>query len=330
MKRLWSKGGTGMLALRVHTLGGPEGMSLDEVPEQTGRNDATSVRVAVRAAGVGFVDTLLTRGQFECVSNPPFTPGLEISGEVTAAPPGSGYDVGDRVIGHTLTGGFADVAWVQPDLLAPLPRELSFVEGAAIVVNFHTALLALCRAQLRAGDSVLVHGAGGGLGSATVQLATALGARVVAVASSPERQEVAWAAGACGVCGPDEWCDAVSAAGGVDVIVDPVGGEVFEQSLRCLAPEGRLITLGATSNVMGSVASGHLLRPGSSVMGLLWTEALNRDRTLFTRAAKELDAHVAGGLRPIIGATYGLAQGAEALRAIEDRTASGKLVLTTR
>jgi NADPH2:quinone reductase len=286
--------------------------------------------VAVHAAGVGFVDTLLSRGQFSCAPNPPFTPGLEISGEVTSAPAGSGYAVGDRVIGHVMTGGFAEVAWVRPDMLAPLPRELSFVEGASIVVNFHTALLALWRAHLCTGDSVLVHGAGGGLGSAMVQVATALGAKVVGVASSHERREVARAAGALSICEPDEWCDAVSAAGGVDVIIDPVGGEVFEQSLRCLAPEGRLITVGATSNEMGKAASVHLLRRSSTVTGVLWTEALNRDRTLFARAAKQLDDLVAGGLRPIIGGTYRLTEGADALRAIENRASSGKLVITTR
>jgi NADPH2:quinone reductase len=305
-------------------------MSLDDVPEQTGCEHPTSVRVAVHAAGVGFIDTLMSRGQFSCALNPPFTPGLEIGGEVTSAPAGSGYAVGDRVIGHVMTGGFAEVAWARPDMLAPLPRELTFVEGASIVVNFHTALLALWRAHLCAGDSVLVHGAGGGLGSAMVQVATALGATVIGVASSPERREVALAAGARNVCAPDEWCDAVSAAGGVDVVIDPVGGDVFEESLRCLAPEGRLITVGATSNVIGKVASAHLLRDGSTVMGLLWTEALNRDRTLFARAAKQLDDLVAGGLRPIIGRTYNLAEGVDALSAIENRTASGKLVLTIR
>jgi NADPH2:quinone reductase len=290
----------------------------------------TSVRVAVHAAGVGFIDTLMSRGHFSCAPNPPFTPGLEISGEVTSAPAGSGYALGDRVIGHVMTGGFAEVVWARPDMLAPMPRELTFVEGASIVVNFHTALLTLWRAHLCAGDSVLVHGAGGGLGSAMVQVATALGANVVGVASSPERREVARAAGARNVCAPDEWCDAVSAAGGVDVVIDPVGGEVFEESLRCLAPEGRLITVGATSNVIGKVASAHLLRHGSSVMGLLWTDALSRDRTLFARAAKQLDDLVAGGLRPIIGRTYNLAEGVDALSAIENRTASGKLVLTIR
>lgn len=319
-----------MLAWQVHTLGGPEGMSLDDIPERIGRGQETSVRVAVHAAGVGFIDTLLSRGQFSCAPNPPFTPGFEISGEVTSAPAGSGYAVGDRVIGHVMTGGFAEVVWASPDRLAPLPHELSFVEGAAIVVNFHTALLALERAQLLAGESVLVHGAGGGLGSAMVQLATELGAKVIGVAGSHDRREVARSAGALGVCGPDEWCDAVSAAGGVDVVIDPVGGEVFEHSLRCLAPEGRLIAVGGTSNDLGKAASVQLLRNSSTIMGILWTEALNRDRTLFARAAKRIDSLVGGGLRPIIGETYRLAEGANALRAIENRTSSGKLVITTR
>ncbi|HZZ47745.1 MAG TPA: NADPH:quinone oxidoreductase family protein [Pseudonocardia sp.] len=318
-----------MLALRVNSLVGPDGLSVDEVPEPVRRHDGRSVQVAVRAAGVSYLDTLVYRGQFDCVLHLPFIPGMEISGEVTTAPPGSGYAIGDRVVGYVGTGGFAEIVWVAPDMVAPLPRELSFAEGAASVVNFHTALVALWRrAQLCAGESVLVHGAGGGLGSAMVQVAAALGARVVAVASSPSRQAVARAAGASDVCGPDEWYDAVRAAGGVDIIIDPVGGEVFEQSLRCLAPEGRLVTVGCTSNTTSRMAPEHLLLQCTSILGMSWAEMLKRDRSLFARTAKQLDDLVASGLRPIVTKTYGLADGKEAMTAIENRTATGKLVLT--
>jgi NADPH2:quinone reductase len=247
---------------------------------------------------------------------------------VTFAPTGCGYSVGDPVVGHVRTGGFAEVAWVRSEMLAPLPRELSFVQGAAIVVNFHTALLALRRrAQLRAGESVVVHGAGGGIGSAMVQVATALGARVVAVAGSPARRAVAEAAGASYVCGPDEWYDAVRAAGGVDLIIDPVGGDVFEQSLQCLAPEGRLVAIGCASNTTSRVTPDHLLRRNCTVLGISWIEMLDRDSSLLARTAKQLDDLVSAGLRPIVSKTYGLADGADALRAIENRTSSGKLVL---
>lgn len=317
-----------MLALQVRRLVGPAGLSLDEVPEQIRKNDRNSVRVAIRAAGVGYIDTLSCRGEFDCVMRLPFVPGLEISGEVTSAPEGCGYSAGDRVVGYVGAGGFAEFAWVPPDMLAPLPRELSFAEGAVIVVNFHAALVALWRrAQLSAGELVLVHGAGGGLGSAMVQIAAALGARVVAVAGSAERRAVARAAGASHVFGPDEWYDAVKAAGGVDIIVDPVGGRTFEQSLDCLAPEGRLVSVGCAGNEISRVPAESLMLRGTTVVGMLWPEMLKRDRSLFARTAKQLDDLITTGLRPIVSRTYDLADGKEAMDAIENRTSSGKLVL---
>lgn len=176
---------------------------------------------------------------------------MEVSGVVEDAPEGSGFRTGQRVSGHVMPGGFAEVAWVPPQLLAPLPEPLSHVEGAAMVVNHHTALVTLTRrARLRAGERVLVHGAGGGLGSAMVQVATALGGEVLAVAGSPARRHLAFRAGASTVYGHDDWFDTVRATRGVDIIIDPVGGPVFEQSLRCLAPEGRLVTVGFTSGTI--------------------------------------------------------------------------------
>jgi NADPH2:quinone reductase len=319
-----------MRALRVHDLTGPDGLRLDEIAVPPDREDGTRVRVAVSAAGVGFVDTLLARGLFQCPLRLPFAPGLEISGRVTHAPLGCGFVVGDPVIGYVPTGGFADVAWVRPEMLAPLPQPLSWVEAAAMVVNYHTAVLALDeRARLRAGETVLVHGAGGGLGSAAVQIAVALGARVVAVAGTPERRAVAEAAGAHTMCGHDDWFDAVRAAGGVDVIIDPVGGEVFEHSVHCLAPQGRLITVGSTSGTVATAAAGRLLLSNAGVLGFSLPEMLARDHTLFARTAKQLAVLVDGGLRPLVTATYPLPDGARALREIEDQTSAGKLVLTT-
>ncbi len=318
-----------MRALRVHNLVGPEGMSLDDLPDEAGRDDDGRVRVAVHAAGVSHIDTLLSRGQFDRVLRLPFIPGLEISGVVVLAPEGCGYSVGDRVVGYVRTGGFAESAWVHSHLLAPLSPDLTFVEGAATVVNFHTALLALWRrAQLCAGESVLVHGAGGGIGSAMVQVAAALGARVIAVAGTSDRRAVAEAAGADYICGPEDWFDTVKAADGVDVIIDPIGGEVFEQSLRCLAPEGRLVTVGCAGNCASGATPVHLLLQNSSLLGMSWPDMLNRDRSLFSCTAKQLEDLITKGLRPIVTKTYELADGGEALRAIENRTSSGKLVLT--
>jgi NADPH2:quinone reductase len=313
--------------LRVHELSGPGGLRLDSGPEP----DGVGVRVAVHAAGVGFVDTLLTRGLYQVRPELPFAPGLEISGEVLEAPPGSGLAVGQPVVGHLMPGGFAETVVLAPHLVAPRPPELDHVQAAAMPVNHQTAHVALVRrARLAAGERVLVHGAGGGLGSAAVQVAAALGGRVLAVAGSPERRELAAAAGAHTVYGPDEWFAAVRAGGGVDVVVDPVGGDVFEQSVRCLAPEGRLLTVGFTSGRIPAAAANRLLLRNAGVLGAAWRELVETDPTLFASTAAALAELVAAGLRPLVGARYELADGAAALRAIETRTVAGKVVLTVR
>jgi NADPH2:quinone reductase len=230
-----------------------------------------------------------------------------------------------------MPGGFAEVAWVPPQLLAPLPEPMSHVEGAAMVVNHHTALVALTRrAHLRAGERVLVHGAGGGLGSAMVQVATALGGEVLAVAGSPARRDLAFRAGASTVYGHDDWFDTVRATRGVDIIVDPVGGPVFEQSLRCLAPEGRMVTVGFTSGTIPTAPANRLLLRNAGVLGAAWRELLDHDHTLFARTAGQLTTLVQAGLRPLVTQQYDLAHGTTALRAIEQRAVAGKIVLTVR
>ena len=217
------------------------------------------------------------------------------------------------------------------DRLALLPAELSAVEGAAALVNHHTAIVALTRrGRLQRRDRVLVHGAGGGLGSAVVQIAAAFGNEVLAVAGSPERRELAARAGATTVYDHESWFEAVRAAGGVDVIVDPVGGAVFEQSVRCLRPEGRLITVGFASGAIPSAAANRLLLRNASVVGAAWRELLDVDPGLFTDTAERLASLVEDGLRPLVGATFDLADGATALRLVEDRAVAGKIVLTTR
>ena len=319
-----------MRALRVHEPIGPDGLRLDEidVPEAP---DGAAVRVAVHAAGVGFVDTLLARGRYQIRPQTPFIPGLEVAGAVESAPPGSGFAHGDAVVGHIMGGGFAETAWVPAERLAPLPPGLTAVEGAASLVNHHTAIVALVRrGRLQQRDRVLVHGAGGGLGSAVVQVAAAFGNEVTAVAGSPERRELAARAGASTVYDHENWFDAVRATGGVDLIVDPVGGTVFEQSVRCLRPEGRLVTVGFTSGTIPSAAANRLLLRNADVVGAAWRELLDVDPGLFAETAEKFALLVKDGLRPLVGATFDLADGATALRMIEDRAVAGKIVLTTR
>jgi NADPH2:quinone reductase len=319
-----------MRTLRVHEAIGPDGLRLDDV-DVPPPPDERSVLVAVHAAGVGFVDTLLARGRYQVRPPLPFAPGLEVAGAIEVAPPGSGFTHGDPVVGHLMTGAFAEMAWVSADRLAPLHPALTAVEGAASLANHQTALVALeRRARLQPGERVLVHGAGGGVGSAAVQVAAALGAEVLAVAGSPERRALAQQAGAHTVYDHDGWFEAVRAAGGVDVVVDPVGGAVFEQSVRCLAPEGRLVTVGFTSGTIPTAAANRLLLRNAAVVGSAWRELLDVVPGLFTDLARRFDTLVDGGLRPLVGATFDLADGATALRLIEERAVAGKIVLTTR
>jgi NADPH:quinone reductase len=319
-----------MRALRVHDPTGPDGLRLDEI-DVPPAPDERAVRVAVHAAGVGFVDTLMVRGRYQVRPAVPFVPGLEVAGAVELAPDGSGFARGDPVVGHVMGGGFAETAWVPTTRVARLHPALTAVEGAASLVNHHTALVALeRRARLQRGERVLVHGAGGGLGSAVVQVGTALGAEVWAVAGAPERAELARRAGAATVFDRDSWFDAVRAAGGVDVVVDPVGGTVFEQSLRCLAPEGRLVTVGFASGRIPAAAANRLLLRNAAAVGCAWRELLDVDPGLFAATARRFDGLVDAGLRPLLGATFDLADGATALRLIEDRAVAGKIVLTTR
>jgi NADPH2:quinone reductase len=318
-----------MRVLRAHRLTGPSGLRFEQVPAPPARPGW--VRVAVHAAGVGFADTLATRGMFECARVLPLVPGREISGRVIQAPVGSGFAVGDRVAGVVPGGGFADLAWVDPGMLAVIPARLTFVQAAAMVLNHPAALFALTRcARPRAGELVVVHGAGGGLGSAAVQIARALGARVAAVAGSPARRALAATAGADVVCGPEDWFDAVRAAGGADVVIDPVGGVVFEASVRVLAPGGRLVSLGTACGRAGTLRAARLAAGNATVIGLSWPHILAGEPDQAARTAAQLRELVAAGLRPLVTGTYDLAEGAQALHALEDRATAGKLVLTSR
>ncbi len=319
-----------MRALRAHALTGPSALSVDEVADPSAPADGM-VRIGVRAAGVGFVDTLVTRGLYQVRQEPPFIPGLEVAGLVEAAPAHSGLAVGDRVYASLPAGGCADTVWADEHLVAALPDPLDFAAGAALVVNDHTAHVALVRrAGLRPGESVLVHGAGGGLGSAAVRIGAALGARVTAVASTPDRRAAARAAGAEQVHGPDEWLDAVRGAGGADVIVDPVGGDVFDASLRALAPEGRLLTLGYVSGRIPSAPANRLLLRNSDVRGVNWLGLISAHPALFRSTAAALDGLLAAGMPVPTVVEYDFIDGARAFADLEARSVVGKAVLRLR
>ena len=321
-----------MLALQLSDLRGPDGLAAVEIDDPA--PGAGMVLIDVHAAGVGFVDLLLTRGEYQIKPELPFVPGLEVAG-VVADGGDSGHPPGTRVAAIVAFGGFAQRALAPAALTFPIPDDVDFETGAALLVNYQTAHLALVRrGRLRAGEVVLVHGAAGGVGSASVQLAHALGARVLAVAAGERKLAAAREAGAdAALDGGGDWVAAVrelTAGRGADIVVDPVGGDRFDQSLRCMAPEGRLLVVGFASGRIPEVPVNRLLLRHLDVVGVNFGGLLPFDQGFARRAAGELfDLVREGRIAPVIGARFPLQEGAGALRALETRDAVGKLVLVT-
>ncbi|HET6258012.1 MAG TPA: NADPH:quinone oxidoreductase family protein [Pseudonocardia sp.] len=321
-----------MRAVQVVRLDGPAAVEVRDVPEPERRRD--QVLVEVRAAGVNFPDVLQTKGLYQYKPDLPFTLGSEVTGVVRDAPDGSPLRAGDRVAAFASTGAFAEVAAVQADHVLPLPDEVSFAKGACLPMNYLTAHFALLvRGHLRKGQTVLVHGAAGGVGTACVQLAAALGARVVAVVSTEEKAAAARAVGAHETVLAEGFRDAVkelTGGAGVDLVVDPVGGDRFTDSLRSLAPEGRLLVVGFTGGDIPTVRVNRLLLNNIDVVGVGWGAfALARPGYLAGQWA-DLEPHLrSGALDPLMSATFPLERAAEALARIDERQVTGKVVLET-
>jgi NADPH2:quinone reductase len=321
-----------MQALVLQEFTGPDGVVLTDVPPPDDGGGRLA-RLEVHAAGVSFADMLVTKGLYQVRPPLPFVPGMEVAGVVREAPAGCGFSAGDRVAAFRFGGAFAEEAVADPATMMRLPDSLGFPEGAGLIVNYQTAWFTLARrARLEAGEQVLVQGAGGGLGVAVIQVAKALGARVVGVAAEGAKAEMAAAAGAEVVVAPGEgWADAVREAtgGGVDVVVDPVGADRFDDSVRLLRPEGRLLVVGFAGGDIPSVKVNRLLLRNVSVMGAAWREFLNTEPGFVAEAAAALSGLVSSGrFTPLVGATYPLKDGAQALRDLAGRRAVGKLVLT--
>lgn len=318
-----------MKAIQITRLDGPKSVELVDVDEPVA--DEGQVLIAVRAAGVSFPEVLQTRGLYQFKPPLPFTPGSEVAGEVIAADESTGFAPGDRVVGFTMLGGFGEQAVAQADMVFALPDSVSFEQGASMPLNYLTAYFALVeRGQLAEGESVLVHGAAGGVGTAAIQIANAFGAgRVVAVTSTPEKGAVALEAGATEFVLADGFKDAVKAGGGVDLVVDPVGGDRFTDSLRCLNEDGRLLVIGFTAGDIPTVQVNRLLLNNLSVVGVGWgAYVLKRPGQIAKEWAAILPHLESGALNPVIGQTYALADAGEALALIDDRLATGKVVLT--
>ena len=322
-----------MRAIQVLTLDGPRSVQLVEVDEPTPAEG--QVLIDVHAAGVTFPEVLLSRGMYQLKPPPPFLLGSEVAGVVRSAPADASVKEGDRVAALCWFGGFADTALSTPDMVFPLPDGVAFATGAALPINYLTAHFALSRrARLAAGETVLVHGAAGGVGTATIQYARALGATVIAVASSDDKAALATTAGAQHTVHSDGFLDAVkelTGGRGVDVVVDPVGGDRFTDSLRSLAPEGRLLVIGFVGGEIPTVKVNRLLLNNTSVDGVAWGEFALRRPGYLQQQWDEIEPLVAAGeLAAPIGHQLPLEEAAEALALMDERRAVGKVVLTVR
>src|SRR5687768_2886092 len=325
-----------MRAQQLIELSGPESaLAAADVPEPDATHLLTGsevVVVDVSAAGVSFPEVLQTRGEYQVKPPLPFVPGSEVAGVVRSAPEGAGVEPGDRVAAFCMLGGFAEVAVAPEFLTFALPEALDFAQGAGLILNYHTAYFALkLRGRLAEGETVLVHGAAGGVGTAALQIAKGLGARTLAVVSSDEKERVAREAGADEVLRSDgPWKDQAKEAsgGGVDVVLDPVGGDRFTDSLRSLGEGGRAVVVGFTGGSIPEVRVNRLLLNNTEVIGAGWgayvlaKPDVNREIGEGVLALAEQ-----GFVAPIVGARYALEDAAEALRLIEGRGALGKVVL---
>jgi NADPH2:quinone reductase len=322
-----------MRALQIVDLNGPDALRLTDLPEPEPSHPMTpgeGVVVDVRAAGVSFPEVLQSRGEYQVKPDLPFTPGSEVGGVVRSAPEGSGLAPGDRVAAFCLLGGFAEVAVAPAHMVFKLDDALDFAQGASLVLNYHTAYFALVtRGRLSTGERVLVHGAAGGVGTAALQVAKGLGATTVAVVSSDEKEQVARAAGADEVVRSDgPWKDEVKALGGVDVVLDPVGGDRFTDSLRSLREQGRVVVVGFTGGSIPEIKVNRLLLNNVEVVGAGWGAFIMPKPEVTRAIGAALDELIASGhVRPIVGARFGLEQGADALKLIDGRGATGKVVL---
>jgi NADPH:quinone reductase len=325
-----------MRAIQIVELSGPDG-ALREVdlpaPEPSHMlTPGSGVVVEVHAAGVSFPEVLQTRGEYQVKPDLPFVPGSEVAGIVRSAPDGAAVKEGDRVAAFCMLGAFAETA-VAPDWLTfPLADGLDFAQGAALILNYHTAYFALkLRGRLNEGETVLVHGAAGGVGTATLQVAKGLGARTIAVVSSDEKEQVARQAGADEVVRSDgPWKDEARelSDGGVDLVIDPVGGDRFTDSLRSLRENGRCVVVGFTGGSIPEVRVNRLLLNNIEVVGAGWGASVmgrpELERQIGAAVGRLVDE---GHVEPIVGARFPLERAAEALQLIDSRGATGKVVL---
>ena len=322
-----------MKAIRCEHWGPPDSLALQELPDLV--PGPGEVVVDVRAAGVNFPDVLTVQGKYQVRPPLPFTPGNEFAGIVRAVGDGvQGYAPGDRVIGFTRTGAFAEQAVAPGEALMPMPPGMDFDTAAAITLTYGTSHHAVVdRGALRAGETMLVLGAAGGVGLAAIEIGKALGARVIAAASSDEKLEVCRAHGADVLVNytSEDLREAIKAATGgrgPDVIYDPVGGPYSEPALRSIAWRGRHLVVGFAAGEIPKLPWNLMLLKGASVVGVFWGDLVRREPEKNLAAMREMLGWMAEGkLKPLVSKRYALADTAQALNDMAERKVTGKVVI---
>ena len=323
-----------MKAVLCHAFGSPDDLSVEEVASPT--VSAGAVEIRVRACGVNFPDVLLIQGLYQMQPPFPFSPGLEVAGDVIEVGEGvTAPRIGDRVIATMMYGGFAEEVVAPAEMTLPMPADMSYRHGGGFPLVYGTAQVGLAhRAQLQAGETLLVLGAAGGVGLAAVELGKLLGARVIAAASTPQKLELARAYGA------DDTIDYtrenlrdrvkdLTGGSGADVIFDPVGGDLFDQAVRRIAWEGRYLVVGFASGRIPSLPANIALLKNASLVGLFWGAYLQHNPAVIRDSFSQLLAwYAAGQLKPHIHRTFPLAEAPAALRELTERRAMGKVLLT--
>jgi NADPH2:quinone reductase len=322
-----------MQAWRVHDYGPFRDVLKQETIDPPEVSDDTAI-MEVHAAGVMFADLLSIAGQYQVKMPTPFVPGSEAAGVIVEAGKDSRFAVGDRVMAMQLAGAFGERMIVLNSMSFPIPEDMSYAHAAALTVNYQTAYFALkLRARLQPGETLLVHGGAGGVGTAAIQIGKALGANVIATGSTKTKLDI------CSQCGADHLINykdegfikpvkALTDGRGADVIFDPVGGSVFNDSTRCIAFGGRLVVIGFASGTIPELAVNRLLVKNFDAIGLYWGNYQFQQPQLILDAQEELyKMYAAGSIKPIIYEEYDFDRLPDALDALHQRQSHGKVIL---
>ncbi|WP_417623627.1 NADPH:quinone oxidoreductase family protein [Paremcibacter congregatus] len=323
-----------MKAMIVRERGSLENLKLETVEDPVA--DAKSVVIDIKACAVNFADSLMVEGSYQVKPPLPFSPGLEVAGTVSeVGSEVSGWKVGDKVQALTNWGGFAEKVAVPAKSLCAIPTGMNYEEAASFVVAYGTSHVALgYRARLQPGEWLVVNGAGGGVGLTAVELGAIMGARVIATAGSDEKLAIAREKGAEFTLNYRtenirDRIKEITEGKGANVVYDPVGGDVFRQSFRAMAPEGRMIVIGFASGDIPQVPANHLLVKNIELIGFYWGAYKEfKNQVLVDSAVELFDWYKKGAIKPHISATYPLEKTADAIRALRARTSAGKVIVT--